>query len=185
MLCQTSGGGIDPFVYEIFRDIVIPAVGAEALCTIDSSLVQTLDHCLSSEVSDDHNRLAELFYRLAQRWYNEGVLERADQLYRAAYQVLEIIEGGRPNGRNESTAVDRISILQARALLMLTRGNTQEARSLAELQLSIARAELQAGNWVNKAALLRGTLEFIVEIYESLRLTPEAQAIRQELQELQ
>jgi hypothetical protein len=180
-LCQEKGSGVDPVAYKLLLDIVTSGVSGQALCAIDSSIVNTQHDCLSSNRGHDLEMLATLMHLLASSWREQRVLERADQLYRRAYEILK---GAGIEGANGP--IRKTTVLQAWAVLKLERGESQQAKELAELQASVARAEFEADESHGAATriVLYNALRFQAVIYDSLGLAAEAEAARQEVKKL-
>jgi hypothetical protein len=170
-LCNTSSGSLDEGAFRSLRDRLGAGVnGTDALCEIDAALVQAQKDCSSTQHLGDIQLIAGLMRLLAASWKRQGDLNRADQLYQAAYRLEEKTP--------DQLELGKIAVLRDWANLKVQLGELQRARELAALQTELARRDQQAGR--ASSSLLISSLKFQATIFERVGSVDEASAARQE-----
>lgn len=176
-LCQDASGNVDTGTFRATRDRLHAGVrDTEALCQIDAALVRSQYDCSLSQHTGDVNLIAGLMSDLAYSWWQQGNVERADQLFGRALAMLT--EG---NG----SILGKMGLLQNWGHLKLAIGETERAKELAEIRTAIARRDYQTSETKDfSARVLISALEFQVWMFERVGLAFEARAARQEVQAL-
>lgn len=169
---------INASTFGVLQDLLRAGISnnTRALCVIDAALVRSQDGNTSS--LDRHYRfnIAALMEMLADNWKEQGVLERADQLYGRAYVLFQ-------NTWEYNWAT--VWVLQDWALLKLDLGQPERAKELASLQTELARQAYLADQSASSSRKrLVEALTVQASILEKLGLGSEAQAARDEAQAL-
>jgi len=175
MLCDLTETTVNVVVYNFIADLLLNGVtDKQTLCVIDAAVVRSQDHCVSPGISGGVEPMAELMRLLALKWERQGELERADQLYRSAYALLE---------KSSVMSLPKQGVLYYWALLKVKRGETERAVELIRLHTAVARQDYEAGKF--PVASLISALWWEAALLEKLGLASEAQAARDEAEKLE
>jgi hypothetical protein len=173
-LCERYADHIDILTYNFIKEILRVGVSdRRALCVIDTAVVRSQYHCAYPENFGGTAHLAELARLLGVNWEDQGVLDRADELFRFADAVIE---------KTDQHLSGRQAILSDWALLEVARGNTDHAKALAKLQTALARQAYEHGSGV--VGQLIGALKFEAKVLADLGLSKEAQSANDEAEAL-
>jgi len=177
LLCPAPTGDIDLVASSVLKAVLRAGVSdLPALCEIDATLVRTQSQCRPPQSVLDRGNLAQLMQLVARNWMKRGTLERADELYWRAY---DLVKG---SGSEVPTAFPaEIAVLQEWALLKLERGDDQKAKELTIRQTEIARTGTQTPEFGHgsNTAFLRQSLLFQARVFQYLGLA-EARASKEE-----
>ncbi len=176
-LCKDASDEVDGRTFRATRDRLRAGVSdTDALCQIDAALVRSQQDCALAQHPGDVNLITGLMSTLAYNWQQQGNFERADQLYRRAYAMLE---------KGNGSILGKMGVLQDWGHLKLAIGETQRAKEIAEFRTAVARKNYQTGKSEDfSTRVLIAALEFQVWIFERIGLAREAGAAQQEAEAL-
>ena len=173
-LCESFGDQADILTYNFISEILRVGVSdRRALCVMDTAVVRSQYHCTYPENVGGTTVLAELARLLGLNWEKQGVLDRADELFRYADASLE---------KSDIYLQGRQAVLSDWALLEVARGNTDHAKALAKLQTALERQAYEHGK--GDAWPLIGALKFEAKVLTDLGLSKEAQSANDEAEAL-
>jgi hypothetical protein len=173
-LCERYGDHIDGLTWNFIKEILRAGVSDQrALCVMDTAVVRSQYHCTYPENFGGTALLAELARLLGLNWEKQGVLDRADELFRYADAVIE---------KSDQHLDGRQAILRDWALLEVARGNTDHAKALAKLQTALQRQAYEHGK--GDTSSLIGALKFEAKVLADLGLPKEAQSANDEAETL-
>jgi hypothetical protein len=173
-LCEHYADHIDILTYNFIKEILYARVSdRRALCVMDTAVVRSQYHCAYPENFGGTALLAELARLLGLNWQKQGVLDRADELFRYADALIE---------KSDKHLLGREAILSDWALLEVARGNADHAKALAKLRTALERQAYEHGK--SDALSLVAALKFEAKVLADLGLSKESQSANDEAEAL-